>query len=58
MLFLDCHAGDAPGLLDVRSQGYGDDDLWDGLTPDDILEDPKTAFVWEKWEPPELLSDI
>jgi hypothetical protein len=31
MLFLDGYAG--PGLLDIRSQGYGDDDLWDGLLP-------------------------
>ena len=54
MLFLDGHAGDAPGLLDIRSQGYGDDDLWDGLTPDDVLEDENTAFVWQKWEPLEL----
>lgn len=54
MLFLDGHAGDAPDLLDVRSQGYGDDDLWDGLTVSDVLEDPDTAFVWTKWEPLEL----
>ena len=25
MLFLDGHAGDGPGLLDIRSQGYGED---------------------------------
>lgn len=54
MLFLDGYAGDAPGLLDIRSQGYGEDNDWDGLTPDDVLEDPNTAFVWEKWEPLEL----
>jgi hypothetical protein len=54
MLFLDGYAGDGPGLLDIRSQGYGDDDLWDGLTTDDVLENSDTAFVWEKWEPIEL----
>jgi hypothetical protein len=54
MLFLDGYAGDFPGLLDIRSQGYGDDDLWDGLTIEDVLEDTDTAFVWEKWEPLEL----
>ncbi len=54
MLFLDGYAGDYPSWLDVRSQGYGDDDLWDGLTTEDVLEDGDTAFVWEKWEPLEL----
>ena len=54
MLFLDRHAGDAPGLLDIRSQGYGDDNLWDGLTHQDVLEDENTVFVWQKWEPLEL----
>lgn len=51
MLFLDGYAGDGPELLDVRSQGYGDDNDWHGLTPDDVLEDENTAFVWSKWEP-------
>jgi len=54
MLFLDGYAGDAPGLLDIRSQGYGDDDDWDGLTHDDVLDEPNTAFVWTKWQPLEL----
>lgn len=54
MLFLDGYAGDGPNLLDVRSQGYGDDDDWDGLTTEDVLEDEDTAFVWTKWEPIEL----
>jgi hypothetical protein len=54
MLFLDGYAGDSPNLLDIRSQGYGDDDDWDGLTDDDVIEDEDTAFVWEKWEPLEL----
>lgn len=49
MLFLDGHAGDGPGLLDIRSRGYGEDDLWDGLTTDDVLENENTAFVWTKW---------
>lgn len=31
MLFLDGYAGDGPGLFDIRSQGYGEDDDWDGL---------------------------
>lgn len=57
MLFLDGHAGDGQELLDIRSQGYGDDDLWDGLTIEDVLEDSDTAFVWEKWEPLELWPD-
>ena len=39
MLFLDGYAGDGPDLLDIRSQGYGDDDDWDGLTTEDVLED-------------------
>jgi hypothetical protein len=54
MLFLDGYAGDHPNLLDIRSQGYGEDDDWDGLTEDDVLEDENTAFVWTKWEPLEL----
>lgn len=54
MLFLDGYAGDGPNLLDIRSQGYGDDNEWDGLTTDDVLEDIDTAFVWTKWEPFEL----
>lgn len=54
MLFIDGYAGDFPGWLDIRSQGYGDDDLWDGLTTEDVLEDEDTAFVWTKWEPLEL----
>jgi hypothetical protein len=54
MLFLDGYAGDAPGLLDIRSQGYGDDDQWHGLTHDDVLAEPNTTFVWTKWEPLEL----
>jgi len=54
MLFLDGYAGDHPNLLDIRSQGYGEDDEWDGLTEDDVLEDEHTAFVWTKWEPLEL----
>lgn len=56
MLFLDGYAGDAPGLLDIRSQGYGEDSDWDGLTHDDVLDEPHTAFVWIKWEPLELWS--
>jgi len=55
MLFLDGYAGDRQGfLLDIRSQGYGEDDDWDGLTTEDVLEDEDTAFVWTKWEPLEL----
>ena len=54
MLFIDGYAGDAPGLLDIRSQGYGEDDLWDGLTREDIFEDEDTTFIWTKWEPFEL----
>ena len=62
MLFLDGYAGDYPGLLDIRSQGYGDDDLWDGLTYDDVLDNTdempeEAAFVWTKWEPLELWFD-
>ncbi len=57
MLFLDGYAGDAPGLLDIRSQGYGEDSNWDGLTQDDVLQDENTAFVWTKWEPLELWPD-
>lgn len=54
LLFLDGHAGDHPNLLDIRSQGYGPDNDWHGLTEDDVLEDPDTAFIWQKWEPLEL----
>jgi hypothetical protein len=54
MLFLDGYAGDGPGLLDIRSKGYGEGDDWDGLTVDDVLEETDTAFVWKKWEPLEL----
>ena len=57
MLFLDGYAGDGPGLLDIRSQGYGEDSEWDGLTHDDIFscdEGEDAAFVWSKWEPLEL----
>jgi hypothetical protein len=54
MLFLDGYAGDGPNLLDIRSQGYGDDNERDGLTDEDVLEDFHTAFVWTKWEPLEL----
>lgn len=54
MLFLDGYAGDGPDLLDIRSQGYGADDDWDGLTEDDVLEDSDTEFIWSKWEPLEL----
>ena len=54
MLFLDGYAGDGPGLLDIRSQGYGEDNDWDGLTTEDVLEDEDTAFVWTKWDTLEL----
>ena len=54
MLFIDGYAGDAPGLLDIRSKGYGEDNLWHGLTHDDIFEDEDTIFIWTKWEPFEL----
>ena len=57
MLFLDGYAGDGPGLLDIRSQGYGEDDEWDGLTEDDIFscdEGVDAALVWSKWEPLEV----
>lgn len=54
MLFLDGYAGDDPSLLDIRSQGHGEDNDWDGLTDEDVLEDENTAFVWTKWEPIEL----
>jgi len=57
MLFLDGYAGGAPGLLDIRSQGYGDDADWDGLVAEVIFEDPDTIFVWSKWEPFELWPD-
>jgi hypothetical protein len=56
MLFLDGYAGDDKNLLDIRSQGYGEDNDWDGLTEDDVLEDEDTVFVWKKWEPLELWS--
>jgi hypothetical protein len=57
MLFLDGHAGDHPNLLDIRSQGYGEDTDWHGLTKEDIFQDSDdTAFVWTKWEPIELWS--
>ena len=57
MFFLDGDAGDAgdaPGLLDIRSQGYGEDADWDGLTHDDVFQDENAAFVWTKWQPLEL----
>jgi len=59
MLFLDGYAGDDPSLLDIRSQGYGEDNEWDGLTYDDVLDNTdehpgEAAFVWTKWEPLEL----
>ena len=54
MLFLDGYAGDHPTFLDIRSQGYGEDTDWDGLTDEDVLEDENTAFVWTKWESLEL----
>ena len=60
MLFLDGHAGDGPGLFDIRSQGSGDDSDWDGLTYDDIFsceEGEDAAFVWTRWEPIELWPD-
>lgn len=57
MLFLDGYAGDDPSLLDIRSQGYGDDEDWDGLTDEDVVEDEDTAFVWTKWEPLEVWPD-
>ncbi len=57
MLFIDGYAGDHPNLLDVRSQGYGEDEEWDGLTHEDVIEDESTAFVWTKWEPLELWPD-
>lgn len=57
MLFIDGYAGDHPNLLDVRSQGYGQDDEWDGLTDEDIIEDDNTAYVSTTWEPFELWPD-
>ncbi len=54
MLFMDGYAGDGPGLLDIRSQGYGDDSDWEGLDADVVFEDDDTVFVWSKWEPIEL----
>lgn len=53
MLFIDGYAGDHPNLLDVRSQGYGQDDEWYGLTDEDVIED-HTAYVSTTWEPFEL----
>jgi hypothetical protein len=49
--------GDGPGLLDIRSQGYGEDPDWHGLTDEDVFEDENTAFVWSKWEPLELWAN-
>lgn len=57
MLFLDGYAGDAPGLLDIRSQGYGEDSEWDGLDAECVFEDKNTIFIWTKWEPLELWPD-
>lgn len=62
MLFLDGYAGDGPNLLDIRSQGYGEDNDWDGLTYDDVLDNTnefpgEAALVWTKWEPLELWPD-
>jgi len=37
--FLDGYVSAHVNLLDIRSQGYGEDDDWDGLTEDDVLED-------------------
>ena len=57
MLFMDGYAGDSPRLLDIRSQGYGEDHDWYGLTHSDIFscdEGDDAAFVWKKWEPIEL----
>ncbi|MCC6824974.1 MAG: hypothetical protein IT172_04440 [Acidobacteria bacterium] len=57
MLFLDGRAGDGPELLDIRSQGYGEDNLWHGLTAADVFstdEGTDAAFIWSKWEPFEL----
>lgn len=51
MLFLDGYAGDHPNLLDIRSQGYGEEDQWDGLDTDCVFEDEDTIFIWSKWEP-------
>jgi hypothetical protein len=31
-----------------------DVNLWEDLTPDDVLEHSNTASVWEIWEPLEL----
>ena len=58
MLFLDGYAGDDKNLLDIRSQGYGEDNDWDGLTEDDVLENEDTAFLWAKREPFELWPKI
>jgi len=54
MLFLDGYAGDASGLLDIRSQGYGEDSDWHGLDAECVFEDENTIFIWSKWEPLEL----
>lgn len=60
MFFIDGYAGDGPGLLDIRSQGYADDECWHGLTQSDIFstdEGDEAAFVWTRWEPLELWPD-
>lgn len=54
MLFFDGYAGDHPNLLDIRSQGYGEDDDWEGLDRECVFEDEDTIFIWSKWEPLEL----
>lgn len=54
LLFIDGYAGDHPNLLDICSQGYGEDDLWDGLDAECVFEDEDTIFIWTKWEPFEL----
>lgn len=57
MLFIDGYAGDHPNLLDVRSQGYGQDYEWDGLTDEDVIEDHNTTYVSTTWQPLELWPD-
>lgn len=62
MLFADGYAGDGPDLLDVRSQGYGDDDDWDGLTKEDVGggdedDDTENFYVADDWAPFELFPD-
>jgi hypothetical protein len=49
--------GRGGGRLDIRSQGYGEDDDWDGLDAECIFEDEDTVFVWSKWEPLELWAE-